>query len=183
MPMGTLAKQHGGERTLDFDQGTGLDKNWRELYPESRDGVCGGLSLIWLASKKHGMSSTVFEAKYDASLFKFAEHAAELGGDNTMGGQVGIDAVAAQFGLVRSSALVTVSNTSVAKWISNGPAPYVFIGLDGHAVAAATDGSKVTFFDPNYGEFAFSDGGKFSSFLTAFLRKLHQNANFLKFYA
>ena len=52
MPIKALAEEHGGKRTVSYNQAKGLKQNWRQLIPQSQGGVCGGLALMWLARTK-----------------------------------------------------------------------------------------------------------------------------------
>ena len=141
---------------------------------------------MWLAAQKNkGMASAVFGQKDAVALFKFAEHAQQLGADSLMG-QRGIDAVATAFSLQRASAQVNVNNDNVAKWIvKKGPSSLVFIALRGHAVAARVTSKEkkdVLFFEPNDGVFSFPDTLKFVLFFQEYLAHTNQTAQFLKFY-
>ncbi|PKG38785.1 YopT-type cysteine protease domain-containing protein [Psychromonas sp. Urea-02u-13] len=182
MSIRALAEEHGGKRTNKFNQSKGLSQNWRHLIPESQGGVCGGLSLMWLSSRKSGLTQNVFEKRYAEPLFKYAERASQLGANNCLGGHQGIDNVANTLGLNKGSAKVTVSNTGMPKWIVKGPSKYVFIAVNGHAVAAEISGKVVNFFDPNYGQFKFPDTLKFVLFMQDYLTITNQTAAFLKFY-
>ena len=182
MPIKALAEEHGGKRTVSYNQAKGLKQNWRQLIPQSQGGVCGGLALMWLAARKSGLTSQVFHEKYAAALFKYAEHAQQLGADNLMGGGTGIDFVAKSFSLDKASVQVNVNNANVAKWIVTGPSSFVFIALQGHAVAADVKKPKVLFFDPNYGVFSFPDTLKFALFIKDYLLVTNKSAKFIKFY-
>ncbi|WP_168204082.1 YopT-type cysteine protease domain-containing protein [Aliikangiella coralliicola] len=183
MSITALAIDHGGRKAATFVQDRGLTRNWRNLIPESQGGVCGGLSLMWLAGKKSGLTSQIFgNSKYSEAVFKFAERAQQLGANNRMGGQVGIDAVAKAFSLTRASVQVNVNDGNVGKWIVNGPSSLVFFAVNGHAVAAKVSKPAVTFFDPNYGVFKFPTTLKFVLFLKDYLTQTGQTSRFLKFY-
>jgi hypothetical protein len=182
MSLEELATEHGGRRSVGFSQIAGLGKNWAQLSPQSQKGVCGGLSLIWLASRKLDMTTTVFAEKYGPGLFKYAEHAQELGADNRSG-QAAMDNLAKSFSLERAGAEVTVLNDNVRQWILHGLAQYVFIALTGHAVAAdVSKKPKVLFFDPNFGVFSFPDTLKFFLFFRDYLQYANQTACFVKYY-
>jgi Yersinia/Haemophilus virulence surface antigen len=183
MSLQPLAKEHGGSQTATFNQAVGLQRNWRKLIPQSQGGVCGGLAIMWLAGIKHNMISSIFARnKYSEALFKYAEHAQELGADNSMGGAKGIETVANIFALQRSGAVVSVNNANAAKWILNGASRLVFIALSGHAVAVHVQKPNVTFFEPNYGQFHFPTTLKFHLFFPDYLVFSNYTANKVHFF-
>jgi hypothetical protein len=176
--MRLFVEEYGGKRNNAFNQAVGLQKNWRELIPDSQGGVCGGLALMWLAANRHGMLGQVFGNKYSKGVFQYAEHASQLGADNSMGGAKGIEAVANTFSLKRVGAHVTVNNGNAAKWIVGGASSFVFIALGasqskpsqaGHAAAVQINRPAVKFFEPNYGEFIFPKTLSFALFFPKYL--------------
>ena len=177
-----LAEEYGGTRSHRYNQAEGLAQNWRQLIPASQGGVCGGLSLIWLASQKAGLTSQVFGAhKYSEALFKYAEHAQQNGADNLVGA-AGIDGVASVLSLNRAGARVMVNNNNVGRWAVNGASPLVFVTLARHAAAANVTKPRVSFFEPNYSVFSFPTTLKFFYFLGDYLTYAPQTAKSLAFY-
>jgi hypothetical protein len=176
------AQEHGGSPVQKFDQAKGLALNWRALYSESQVGVCGGLSLIFLASAKIKLdmfgSYSASRPNYYAALFQYAQHAMELGANRAATAEF----VGRAFSLQRTGAQVFVNNNNAAKWILNGAGPLVFIGLRGHAVAAHVEKPKVTFFDPNEGVVSFPDTLKFALFFPDYLAYENQQAKTVTYF-
>lgn len=183
-----LAEDNGGRRTIRFDQGVGLSKSRDKLQPESQHGVCAGLVLMWLSSRRYGTTHTVFGDKYSTALFKFAERSMQFGAGSVVD-QDKVDKSAAAFSLTRASARVTVGNTTIAKWLVNGPTPQVYIaigpklsGRPNHAVAAYVKEGKQLFFEPNYGEFSFPNTLKFANFINDYLSANERIGFYLNFF-
>ena len=183
-----LAQDNGGVRTVVFDQGVGLKKGEAVLQPKSQYGVCAGLVLMWLSSRKSGTTSTVFGVKYSTALFKFAERSMQFGAGSVVD-QAAVDKAAAAFSLTRASARVTVGNKTIAKWVINGPSSQVYIaigpmtsGKPNHAVAAYVKNGKFLFFEPNYGEFSLPDSLKFANFLNDYLSSNNKVAYYLNYF-
>lgn len=183
MSLEALAQEHGGKQSAKFNQAVGLTQNWRKLIPESQGGVCGGLSLMWLAGQKHGLTADIFgKNKYTEAVFKYAEHAQQLGADGTTGYLNGIESVAKVLSLDRAGASIMVNNKNTAKWVCTGPGSLVFIALSNHAIAAQLKRPAIKFFEPNYGLFDFPTTLKFVLFFGDYLQFSNATARRVMFF-
>lgn len=185
------AAKHNGEVTMQVSQVTGSIKNAILKDTDTSGGCCEALSAHWMKARAEGsnLGEQLFQSGTASDKGKLNKETMQSVSQLQTDGMVGYDQEAITEGWLRSNniespyrelgALSRVyGQTSrgrngaaelAAKIVDNGPKTSLLkkIGLEGpsnaHAVAAAVDGEKVTFFDPNFGEFSFPSKDDFTS--------------------
>ncbi|MDD7804301.1 MAG: YopT-type cysteine protease domain-containing protein [Endozoicomonas sp. (ex Botrylloides leachii)] len=182
MSLRTVAESWGGKQTEQYIQQIGLRLNRPQLLPKSMEGVCAGLSLIWLASYKANLTSEIFSTakKYTSSLFKYAERASLLGGDLSKG-MAAFDNTARALSL-NDMGTILINNRNIGRQVVNGPSSYVLIMVSGHAAAVKLMPPTAIFFEPNAGIFTFPSTTSIEFFLEDYLKEVKRFAKRLKFY-
>ncbi|MDD7805305.1 MAG: hypothetical protein PUP46_07070 [Endozoicomonas sp. (ex Botrylloides leachii)] len=127
MLLRALAESWGGEQTEYYRQSIGLNLNRTQLRSEAMVGVCGGLSLMWLASYKANLTSQIFttDTRYTSAMFKYAQHAHLLGG-NFRKGMSGLDATAKAFSLNDMGTEYT-DNRNIGELLTVPPLMYLLL--------------------------------------------------------